>query len=84
MERIRIGIITKPQALKGEFRVKPEILNVKKLKKLTSVFIDNKELKVEKVTLRDTFVIFKIESIEKSLRYNRRRRKICENMWSNG
>ena len=43
MERKCIGVITKPQALKGEFRVKPSLLNLKKYKKLESVFINDKE-----------------------------------------
>ena len=63
MEQIVVGMITKPQALKGEFRVKPSILNLKQFKKFKSIFIDNKEYAVEKVTLRDTFVIMKIEGV---------------------
>ena len=65
MERIRIGIITKPQALKGEFRLKPELLNLKEYKKLSSVFIDDKEYLVERVSVRDTFVIMKVEGVER-------------------
>lgn len=63
MGKIKIGTITKPQALKGAFRVKPDILDVKKLKKLSKVTIDNKDYEVESVILRDTFVIFKVEGI---------------------
>ena len=65
MEKVLVGIITKPQALKGEFRVKPEILNLKQFKKFSTVTIKNHEYKVEKVTLRDSFVILKIEGINK-------------------
>lgn len=65
MERIRIGIITKPQALKGEFRLKPELLNLKEYKKLSSVFIADKEYLVERVSVRDTFVIIKVEGIDR-------------------
>lgn len=64
MERNCIGLITKPQALKGEFRVKPYLLNLKEYKKIKIVYIQNKEYNVEKVTLRDTFVIFKLEGID--------------------
>ena len=42
MERLDLGIITKPQALKGAFRVKPNILNLKKFKngsKLKPIFL---------------------------------------------
>lgn len=65
MERIRIGIITKPQALKGEFRLKPDLLNLKEYKKIKSVFIDNKEHQVERVSLRDVFVILKVSGIDR-------------------
>ena len=43
MEKVLVGIITKPQALKGEFRVKPEILNMKQFKKFDCVTINKKE-----------------------------------------
>lgn len=64
MERNQIGIITKPQALKGDFRVKPSLLNLKYYKSFKVVYIDNKAYDVEKVTLRDTFVIFKLKGID--------------------
>lgn len=63
MER-RIGIITKPQALKGEFRVKPDLLNLKKYKAIKVAYIKNTAYEVERVTLRDTFVIFKLKGID--------------------
>lgn len=64
MELIKIGVVTKPQALKGEFRVKPSILNLKTFKKLTSVSIDGIEYPVEKVILRDAFAILKLNGID--------------------
>lgn len=64
MERKRIGIITKPQALKGEFRVKPDLLNLKKYKTIKVAYVKNTEYEVERVTLRDTFVIFKLKGID--------------------
>jgi len=63
MERICRGVATKPQALKGEFRVKPNLLNLNNYKKLNAIFIDNKEYSVDKVIIRDTFVIFKVKDI---------------------
>ena len=59
-----VGVATKPQALKGQFRIKPEILNLKEFKKFDYLTIDNKEYSVEAVTLRDTFVIVKLEGID--------------------
>lgn len=59
-----VGVATKPQALKGQFRIKPEILNLKSFKKFDSLTIDNREYKVESVTVRDTFVIVKLEGVD--------------------
>ena len=59
-----VGVATKPQALKGQFRIKPEILNLKEFKKFTHLTIDNKEYDVEAVTLRDTFVIVKLKGVD--------------------
>lgn len=64
MERIEIGMITKPQALKGEFRVKPALLNLKYYKSFKTVFFAGKEFEVERVSVRDTFVIFKVKGID--------------------
>lgn len=64
MEKIKIGLITKPQALKGAFRLKPEILDLKKLKKLHEIFVDGRPYTIESVTLRDTFVILKVQDID--------------------
>ncbi len=64
MELVCIGTITKPQALKGEFRVKPSLANIKLYKKINSVVVSNTEYQVEKVILRDVFVIFKLKGID--------------------
>lgn len=64
MEWNIIGVVTKPQALKGEFRLKPSLLNMKKYKKISFVKIDNEEYSVERVSLRDAFVILKLQGID--------------------
>lgn len=64
MERIKVGTITKPQALKGAFRLKPSILNLKKFKKLKEIFVNNSPYEIEEVSLRDTFVILKVKGID--------------------
>ncbi|MBQ4558036.1 MAG: 16S rRNA processing protein RimM [Clostridia bacterium] len=64
MENIEIGIITKPQALKGQFRVKPTNYNLFDLKDLTVVIIKGKNYNIEKVILREGFAIFKVEGID--------------------
>ena len=64
MEYIEIGIITKPQALKGQFRVKPTNYNLFDLKDVEVVTIKGKEYNVEKVILRESFAIFKLEGLD--------------------
>lgn len=64
MERVNLGTITKPQALKGAFRVKQNILDKKLFKKLSIVYINNVGYKIESVVLRDTFLILKVEGID--------------------
>lgn len=64
MERVNLGTVTKPQALKGAFRVKPNILDKKLFKKLNIVYINNASYKIESVVLRDTFLILKVEGID--------------------
>ncbi len=61
---MEIGVITKPQALKGQFRVKPTGMNLLDMKELRSVIINNKEYDIEKIVLRDTFAIFKVVGID--------------------
>lgn len=58
-----IGIITKPQALKGQFRVKPTKILFDDMKELDEVIIKGKNYKVEKVVIRDGFAIMQVEGI---------------------
>lgn len=55
---IEIGIIVKPQGVKGEMKVSPLTDNPKRFLKLEEVFIDGKEYKVESVRVsgNDVFV----------------------------
>ena len=64
MSRQLIGVATKPQALKGAFRIKPEIKNWKQFKKIDKVFIDNSEYTVESVSIRETLVIMKVQGVD--------------------
>lgn len=64
MNKIELGIITKPQGLKGEFRVKPSMNNYDILNDIKEVYIIDKLYKVKKLTIRDGFVIYKIEGID--------------------
>lgn len=60
---IELGYITKPQGIKGEFRLRPNTTDGKLLKSLTSVIINEKEHIVKNVTLREGFIILYVEGI---------------------
>ena len=64
MSREFIGVVTKPQALKGQFRIKPQLSNFKTYKKIKEVFIGNISYEVEAISLRDTIVVFKLKGID--------------------
>lgn len=59
----QLGVITKPQGLKGEFRVNTDYFDFTPIKGLKSVTIGGVEHDVEKVVLRDSFVVLKVEGI---------------------
>ena len=63
MEILEFGVITKPQGLKGEFRVMPIAFNLPNVKKIREVIINNKHHSVSKIILRDKFFIFKLADI---------------------
>ncbi len=58
-----LGYITKPQGIKGEFRLRPNILDGNAIKAISEVVIKNTAYKVIKVTLREGFVIMYVEGI---------------------
>ncbi len=60
---MQIGVITKPQALKGQFRMKPMNITLEDLKALDEVIIKGESYKVEKVISREGFVIMQVEGI---------------------
>lgn len=58
-----IGIITKPQGLKGEFRVLPFNKNFFLSNKNNKIFINNEEKTILKCIDRNKFLVLKIEGI---------------------
>jgi len=64
MEKILVGSVTKPQALKGEFRIRPEIIDFKAFKKFKCLTIGKKDYMLEHVSIRPAFVIVKVEGID--------------------
>ncbi len=59
-----LGYITKPQGVRGEFRVRPNILDGNVLKNIKEVVIKNQAYNVLKVTLREGFIIMLVEGID--------------------
>jgi len=59
----QIGYITKPQGIKGEFRANITDIPVDALERLTEIKIQNTIYQVEKVNIKDSFVIFKVNGI---------------------
>ena len=49
MDRELIGVVTKPQALKGQFRIKPQLNNLKNYKKLKDATTPNGGEVIEKL-----------------------------------
>ena len=64
MELKCIGTITKPQGLKGEFRLKPNVRSFRDYKEIKKIIINNTEYIVNRVVLRDTFTIFNVQNID--------------------
>ena len=64
MEIKCIGTITKPQGLRGDFRVKPNVNNFRDYKEIKEIIINNTKYIVNRVVLRDSFVIFTVQNID--------------------
>lgn len=58
-----IGKITKPQGIKGEFRVRPNCVDFDYYKMYKSIYFNDTMHTIEKCVLKDGFVIFKVADI---------------------
>ena len=67
MQILELGIITKPQGLKGDFRVKLISTHLPSIDNISKVIVNNIEHNVSKVTPRDKFYIFKLDKINKKI-----------------
>lgn len=63
MEKIKIGMLTKPQGLKGEFRVKHNVETAQVFYDLKQIEINNSMYDVLKVTGRGGFFILKTKQL---------------------
>ncbi len=59
---VKIGAITKPQGLRGEFRVK--VFEIDYFDEMDNVEIDAKEYKVEKFSVRPKFAVLKVAGVD--------------------
>lgn len=60
MENVRIGLITKTQGLKGDFRVKVDNKYLAKVSNLTTITILGSEYHVKKIVNRGGFCVFSL------------------------
>ncbi len=63
LDTLKIGLIVKPQGVKGEVKVQPLTDDISRFKKLKTVLIDGKNFTVERVTLAGNTVFLAIQGI---------------------
>lgn len=63
MKYFLIGYVTKPQGLKGDFRIKVDYKFFKIIKTLKTIKIETKVYDIEKITERESFFIVKTKQI---------------------
>ncbi len=64
IERLKVGLIVKPQGVNGEVKVQPLTDNIARFKKLDKVYLDGVIYKVVNVKIADGFVIVKLSGVE--------------------
>ncbi len=62
-DTLKIGLIVKPQGVKGEVKVQPLTDDITRFKKLKNVLIDGKTFTVERVTLAGNTVFLALSGI---------------------
>jgi 16S rRNA processing protein RimM len=63
-EKLCIGVVVKPQGIKGELKVMPYTDDVNRFNKLKSVIIDGKEFKVRGVKIMPPAVLVSLDSVQ--------------------
>ena len=64
IERLKVGLIVKPQGVNGEVKVQPLTDSIARFKKLNKVYLDGVIYKVVNVKIADGFVIVKLSGVE--------------------
>ena len=62
-ERLKIGLIVKPQGIRGELKVQPLTDDINRFSKLKEVFIDDKTYRVEKAVIGGGMVFINLFGI---------------------
>jgi 16S rRNA processing protein RimM len=62
-ERLKIGLIVKPQGVRGELKVQPLTDDINRFSKLKEVFIDDKTYRVEKAVIGGGMVFITLSGI---------------------
>lgn len=63
MNKILIGIVAKPQGIKGEVKINPITDDISRFKKLKYVYLNNQRFDIENVSIRGNFVVVKLKGI---------------------
>ncbi len=63
LETLKIGLIVKPQGVKGEVKIQPLTDDISRFRKLKTVLIDGKTFAVERVTLAGNAVFLAFSGI---------------------
>ena len=64
METIKLGLITAPQGIKGEFRVLPYTDDPGRFTEIGSVILDGQTRRIEDVRFRQNMIVLKLEGID--------------------
>ena len=64
MDTIKLGLITAPQGIKGEFRVLPYTDEPTRFEEIEAVLLDGQKRRIENVWYRPNMVILKLEGID--------------------
>ena len=63
LERLKIGLVVKPQGIKGQLKVMPLTDDISRFKKLKTVFIDDKLHHISNVIIAGNMVILSLAEI---------------------
>ena len=63
MSKIQIGVVAKPQGLKGELKINPLTDDINRFSDIDYVYLNQNKYNITSVSIRGGFVVLKIENI---------------------